>query len=210
MTEQHTYRYGDRVRHRKRPEWGVGAVIRTEEVTIDGERTQRVSIRFPNEGIKTLSTLHADLSVVQDEPATSPAASSRQGVADFDSMKASGWLSSMADKKVEEVMVAIAEEARDPFLDIGRRLEFTLALYRFDRSGKGLIEWAVAQSGLADPLTRFTRQELEQLFERWAHERDGHLRRLLEEVQDPNLLRQLTSAAPAEAQRAVKRVGARR
>ena len=52
---------------------------------------------------------------------------------------------------------------------------------RFNRNGGSLIEWAIAQSGLDDPMSRFNRHELEQFFDRWSWERDRTLARTLEE-----------------------------
>src|SRR5262245_23889564 len=45
---------GDKVRHPKRPEWGVGEVTRIEHVTREGKPDQRVWVRFPSVGLKTL------------------------------------------------------------------------------------------------------------------------------------------------------------
>ncbi len=45
---------GMTVRHRKRPEWGIGTVNRVETVTRGASRDQRLWIRFTNEGLKTL------------------------------------------------------------------------------------------------------------------------------------------------------------
>ncbi len=132
-------------------------------------------------------------------------------MAAYDKMSESGWLAPMAHRKVEEVMIGLPEEAKDPFTSLKRRLKFTLDLYRFDSSGRGLIDWAVAQSGLDDPLGRFSRQELEQLFDRWAVERDSHLRRLLDEARSEQaMVRELVSQAPSSAQQSVRRLTARR
>lgn len=210
MKAPERFEFGDRVRHDKRPEWGIGSVVKAEESTVNGSPMQRLSVRFPNAGIKTLSTQHAELSVVADEPGTSTITDDSPSIETLDRMN-DGWLGSMAKRKVDEIMLAIPEPARDPFSSYRQRLQFTLALYRFDRSGRGLIDWAVAQSGLDDPLGRFTRQELEQMFDRWSMERDNHLRKLLDEGRtETNVVRELMASAPAPAQHAVQRIHARR
>ena len=57
--------FGDRVRNRKRPEWGVGSVVKAENASVNGHAGQRLSVRFPSVGVKTLSTGHADLERVE-------------------------------------------------------------------------------------------------------------------------------------------------
>jgi hypothetical protein len=207
MGPQTQYKFGDRVRHRKRPEWGIGSVVKAELITVNGQPSQRVSVRFPNAGLKTLSGAHAELEPAGDDGVDSD----DQGLAWSDTLRDSGWLSPMAQRKASEVMTSLPMEARDPFTSLRRRLQFTLDLYRFDRSGGSLVDWAVAQTGLDDPLSRFSRQELEQLFERWAFERDNHLRKLVDESQkDPSMLRELLPQAPAAARDVVRRITAGR
>lgn len=210
MSEQ-TFEFGDRVRHRARPEWGIGSVVKVEEARVDGTRTRRLSIRFPNAGLKTLSAAHADIERLDAEVETDAASNGQRPLDALDRMKESGWLGNVAERKIEEVMTALPEAARDPFRTLRDRLAFSLALYRFDRSGRGLIDWAVAQSGLEDPLSRFNRHELEQHFDRWAFERDNHLRRLVEEARrDGGFPDDLLSAAPKAARDAVRKISAQR
>jgi hypothetical protein len=204
MAEKTELEFGDRVRHRKRPEWGVGSVIRVEAMPNNGQPGRRVQVRFPNGGLRTLSAAHADLERVVELEA-SPDTDDDTSVADWDKVGQTDWLAPVAQKKIEEMMITLPMEARDPFNGLRERLQFTLDLYRFDNSGKGLIDWAVAQSGLDDPLTRFSRQELEQHFDRWSFERDTHLRRLLQET-DRGTVAKLMERAPVTARDAVQRV----
>jgi hypothetical protein len=104
-------------------------------------------------------------------------------------------------------MRRLPEATLDPFRSIDGRLEATFALFRFEPTGRGLVDWAVAQTGLDDPLSRFNRHELESFFERWRGERDAHLGRLLAEA-PPGTADRLLGGAPPAARRAVKRVGA--
>ena len=72
----------------------------------------------------------------------------------------------------------------DPFSNLASKLRATLDSYRFTasppmsqtpRDARCLLDWAIAQSGLDDPLTHFNRHELEQAFGRFAMQRDRHL-----------------------------------
>jgi hypothetical protein len=192
---------GDRVRVAAKPEWGIGTITKVEIVNglkSNGHVPQRLSVRFPNGGIKTLVTGHADLQRVSDAAdqfTTDESPSARY----WDKVNESDWLGSMARRKIEEAMLTLPQDVRDPFNSLQKRLSLTLGLYRFDRSGRGLMDWAVAQTGLDDPLSRFTRHELEQKFERWVVERDSHLQKLLQEAQAPGRDRSIVATALKEA-----------
>jgi hypothetical protein len=206
MMSERKFQIGDRVRHAKRPEWGIGNVVKVEEATIHGRTVQMVSVRFGNAGVKTLSSSHADLQLAPGEESASTSAADAPVLA-WEKMDESDWLAPLARRKVEQAMVSIAAEARDPFNSLQKRLRFTLDLFRFDKSGRSLIDWAVAQSGLADPLSRFTRQELEQMFDRWAYERGVHLSRLLQDARsEPAMVANLVKMAPKAAQDTVRRL----
>ena len=117
-----------------------------------------------------------------------------------------GWLGEIAKKQPEDAMIAIPEAATDPFAPVTRRLQFVYELYRFNRNGGSLIDWAIAQSGLDDPLSRFNRHELEQFFDRWSWERDRVLAKTVDEgrregIPIDNLLRD----APPSARRGLKK-----
>lgn len=198
--------YGDRVRHAGRPEWGIGTIVKVEPLPINGHTTQRLSIRFPNAGMKTLVEEAADLQRItdsgdpfhEDDTATSTRA--------WDKFSADDWLSPVARKKVLEALIALPGEVRDPFNSLQKRLHLTFRLYRFDRSGKGIMDWAVAQTGLDDPLSRFSRQELEQHFARFAQERDAHLSRLIQEARgDMNVVNAALENTPHAALEAARR-----
>jgi hypothetical protein len=142
------------VKHRQRPEWGSGSVTRVEPLTRAGTRDQRLWIKFANAGLKTLLASAAD--------------------------SEGGWLGQIAQKKPEQAMSELPPNATDPFITPERRLKNLLGLYRFDSSAK-LIDWAVVQSGLDDPLSRFNRIELEAFYKNWSLERDLTLHRLVSE-----------------------------
>ena len=199
--------FGDRVRHTGRPEWGIGTITKVEQVPVNGHTTQRLSIRFPNAGMKTLIAEQAELQRVantNDPLADSEAPAARA----WDKLSKDDWLSPVAQKKMVEALIALPPDVRDPFISLQKRLHLTLRLYRFDKSGKGLMDWAVAQTGIDDPLSRFSRQELEQHFARFATERDAHLNRLLQETRgDMNLINAALQNPPPAAMDALRKVG---
>jgi hypothetical protein len=132
----------------------------------------------------------------------------------WDKINESDWLGPMAKKKVEEALISLPLDVRDPFNSMQKRLSLMMGLYRFDRSGRGLMDWAVAQTGLDDPLSRFTRQDLEQKFDRWAYERDNYLAKLLQEARAPgndsSAIATAMKTAPPAGQDMVRRLIANR
>jgi len=187
MTTQR-YQFGDRIVHADKPEWGVGQVIGAEDVTIDGVAGQRLKIRFDREGLKSLATQIADLL-----PAESQTAMERA-----EAEVVPGLNPDASEQVVREVMTTIPESARDPFASLTARLSATFALYRFEPTGASLVDWAAAQSGLTDPLSRFNRHELEEFFRRFAVTRDEQLRSLLNEAKrtDPQAIPNAAKGAP--------------
>lgn len=198
--------YGDRVRVPTRPEWGLGQVVRVETGSAAGRPAQRVSVRFPNVGLKIFNTSKAELERVSGEgPTEIP--HDRPSAADWQEVDQAGWLGPVAERKISQIMTSLAPEAKDPFASLRARLRYTVGLYRFQRTGGPLIDWAVAQSGLDDPLSRFTRHELELWFDRWADARDAHLARLLQEARkEPELVRELLADAAPSAREAISRL----
>lgn len=193
--------FGDRVVHAKRPEWGAGVVTAAQKIVHEGTPCQRLTIRFDRAGVKTLSTAVAELVSAADGPVLAPPA---QSEADADA----GWLSRLSGKSPEEMMSRLPEAATDPFSSLEARLKATLALYRFTDQGGSLLDWAAAQSGLKDPLSEFSRHDLERLFQRFAFVRDEHLKKLVQEMRkkDPTVLQVVLRAAPPTASQALRRL----
>ncbi len=200
-----TYKKGDRVRHPSRPEWGIGVVSKIEVVTRGESTDLRVWVRFPSIGEKTLLASAAGLEII-DEPNFSSGVHSRPSVTDFDVAKGGGWLGAISKQSADDLMMALPGEATDPFANPRRRLEVTLKLYRFDGTPARLVEWSIAQSGLDDPMSRFNRQELEQLYKRWMFNLDAHLLKLLAELRRERIVvDQVLLTAPPLAVKAVRR-----
>lgn len=196
------FKFGDRVVHTGRPEWGTGVVTAVQPVVHEGKSVQQVTLRFDREGLKTLSTAFAPLEHAHEAtPLAKDAAAEPKG-----------WLDSISTDDPSEAMARLPEPTRDPFTSIPARLKATLTLYRFTDRGASLLDWAAAQTGLADPLSRFNRHQLEVFFKRFANERDAHLRKLVGEgrKQDPQGVEMVMATAPSAAKDALRRVYADR
>jgi len=194
------WKLGDRIVHSGRPEWGIGEVRSAESTTQDGRKCQRLTVRFERAGVKTLTTAFAELKSADDSIAL-------REVAEAERADGAGWLNAAEAEKPVERMTTLPEIATDPFRTKRARLEATLGLYRFTGGGGSLVDWAVMQSGLKDPLSKFNRHELEQFFERFKGALDAHLKRLVFELkkEDPAGLAELAAAALPQAKTALKR-----
>ena len=179
--------FGDQVRHLDRPEWGVGSVSKVESTSVEGEPAQRITARFANAGIKVLNSSGARLERLEANIASQETGTCRDQFDEIDRMSKDDLLAPIASRKLAELMLAIPEPCRDPFRSLEDRIRSTVELYRFDNGGKGLIGWAVMQTGLDDPLARFNRHELEEHFKRWSHEREQFLRKLMNEARDSSI-----------------------
>ena len=200
-----TYKKGDRVRHPSRPEWGIGVVSKIEVVTRGSSTDLRVWVRFPSIGEKTLLASAAALEILEDQSFSS-SVHSRPSVMDFDVAQGGGWLGSISKQTANDLMTTLPGEATDPFAHPKRRLEVTIKLYRFDGTPARLVEWSIAQSGLDDPMARFNRQELEQLYKKWMFNLDAHLLKLLGEFRrEKAVVDQALLNAPPLAVKAVRR-----
>lgn len=187
------HQIGDRVQHPTKPEWGVGQVVSTQPATQDGRPCQRLQIRFDRAGLKTITTAFVELRPVAGDHA-SP----------------NGLVEDEPDHA--ERLTQLPEPATDPFGTPASRLRATLDLYRHTDDGPGLIGWATAITGLADPLARFSRHELEERFARWRVLRDQQLAKVSLEARSLDVpeLQSIIAAAPSPARDALKRVNRRR
>jgi hypothetical protein len=156
-------------------------------------------VRFERAGVKTLTTAFADLRTPGEMGA-------------LPEKEEGSWLEKAEAEPAEERMSRLPEPATDPFRSKRSRLEATLGLYRFTGIGASLLDWATAQSGLKDPLSRFNRHELERFFERFKNNLDAHLKRLSFEMkkEDPAGLAAAVAAAPQQARTALRRIDAAR
>jgi hypothetical protein len=209
---------GDRVVHTGKPEWGAGGVKSATKTTQDGRPCQLLSIRFDRAGLKTISTAFANLIPAEEaasltpEPLLAPSSpndgeSARHGVSKEDDFTAR-LMGGQGTADIKQAMTRLPDAATDPFTTPLDRLKATLALYRFQPTGGSLLDWAAMQSGLADPMSRFNRHELEKFFESFVIVRDNQLRKVAGEARklDPNGASGLMRQAPASAQQALRRL----
>ncbi|MCL4742307.1 MAG: DUF3553 domain-containing protein [Phycisphaerales bacterium] len=189
-----TWSLGDRLIHATKPDWGVGVVVGATQQTHEGAPCQRLVVRFEHGGVKTLTTAMADLRPVGSLP-TSDNGTGHE-------------TARLAPDELRQRLAALPPESTDPFRSLAARLRSTLALYRHRSSGASLLEWASLQTGMADPLSVFSRHELEQLFSRFSAALDAHARKLLRDglKQDPRAVSEAVAAASPEARAAVKRL----
>lgn len=166
MTNQPTFQSGDRVRHPARPEWGEGRVESAQSAAANGQRGQRLVVTFANHGRVTINT-----AIVPVEPAN--------GAATPASPSGGGWLASLGGGEPAEQLAALPEACGDPLTTLAQRISATMDLYRFAHSPRGMLDWAVAATGRSDPMSDFTREQLEQAFGKFELNRETHLKQLL-------------------------------
>ncbi|MEX0744723.1 MAG: DUF3553 domain-containing protein [Phycisphaeraceae bacterium] len=192
------FQRGDRVVHPRRPEWGAGTVRQTQRIVHQGASAQRLTIDFSTRGRVVLNTAVAPLTRDDARP-TAPATRTEKepqmtrtrsnstrtatpGTPGSD--VGSGWLEQLeqATRNRSHELWELPDAMSDPFASAARRLEATLETFRFSTDARSLIDWAVLQTGLDDPLSKYTRQELEQAFPRFARDRDQHLQSLVRQL----------------------------
>ncbi len=188
------WKAGDRVIHPQKPEWGVGSITAAQGAVQDGRRCQRLTVRFENGGLKTVSTAFAKLSTAA---AGAKAAESSTGT----------WLDEMENNDPRETLITLPESATDPFSSNNARLAATLDLYRFSDDGASLLTWASAQTGLTDPLSRLNRHELEAAFQRFRMVLDRHLGQLVNQCRREGInIDDAAQRATPDARRALQRI----
>lgn len=185
---------GDVVVHPKRPQWGSGIVRQTTRITHQGQSAQRLIIDFANHGRVTLNTAIAQLTAKDASKAMSTNTTDK------------GWLEELEHAqgfKTHELW-ELPDTTTNPFASERARLLATLDTYRWSTEARSLIDWAVTQTGLNDPMTKYTRQELEQNFQRFAHKRDQHLKELVQNIKrlgEKQVLQQVMSEVKLPAAR---------
>ena len=182
------FKRGDIVVHPRCPEWGEGTVEAASPADVNGKPGQRLIVRFAQHGRVTIHTAAAPLVSRDDRLAMSTTTPTIE-------RHESGWLASLNGKPAEHELWQLPEAMTDPFADLAARLRATLDSFRFSTEARSLIDWAAMQTGLDDPMTRYTRQELETGFARFARDRDLHLRELVKQTRREGRLQWLHDAA---------------
>lgn len=181
---------GDRVVHTARPEWGVGKVLNATKLREDGKDVQRLTIRFDRAGTKTISTAVAHLAGADSLPIQ---------VFLPEREDDDGLLMAPDHASLVARLAELPDAATDPFRSLSKRLDATVALYRFGGTGGSLLDWAASQTGMADPLSAFSRHELEDEFAKFRAAVDAHLKKLALDAarQEPTALSGLGNKVPA-------------
>ncbi len=167
MSTSDRYQQGDVVTHPSRPEWGQGVIKSAQAIVHKGTAAQRLNVEFANRGRVVINTAIAPLAQTKG---LKPSMSS--------SMTASGgWLDQLErSKSNSHELWELPDALTDVFSSELQRLLATLETYKFTTEPRPLIDWAVMQTGMSDPLTKYTRHDLEQAFARFARNRDQHLK----------------------------------
>jgi hypothetical protein len=183
MTDSRQFRPGDLVLHPRRPEWGDGVVDEASPVVTPEGKGQRLVIRFQNHGRVTINTSVAPL--VSKESVNAMSSTSTT----YSSSTGQGWLGALSkNSRSDHELHRLPDPMTDPFQSLARRLEATVESFKFSTEARSLIDWAVAQTGLNDPLSKYTRHELELGFARFARDRELHLRDLVKQLRSQGKL----------------------
>lgn len=152
---------GRRVSVIGKPDWGIGVVRRVQTTTINGATQHRVSVQF-NQGTKLLISPPARLTDPVDDP----------------QRKEAGWIEQIGGGSLDSRLRQLPESAVQVLGTIQQRLDAVIPHYSRMEDGKDLIRWARRQTGVGDPLSQWSRDELEVAFASFCNERDAHLRNL--------------------------------
>lgn len=152
---------GRRVANPARPDWGVGVVRKVEPTRHEGRAVQRVTVDFPVCGAKAMLVPPARLI----EP---PAEVTR----------AQGWIEGLAGTTTDDRLRKLPESVSQMFGTPRERLRAVARLYVYGDEPGQLVKWARAQTGAADPLALWSRDELTLAFQSFCRERDDFLRAL--------------------------------
>lgn len=190
----------DKVRHAKQPGWGVGVVLTAQRISHDGEPCQRLTVRFDQAGKKTVSTAFADLRKLTPSSADETPSPQKKTTSTRSGKPAPAARPvpptpqppiATAEQPSPEVLarqiITIPADLADPFRPLAERLASTAEAYRFDPATRDLLDWATIQTGLHDPLSVFSRHDLEQHYQTYRIHLDRHLRSLLDECRSSRL-----------------------
>ncbi len=156
---------GKKVRVPARPEWGIGTVLRVQPTTAGGAAAHRVSIQFPT-GHRHLVVPPARLEPPDEEQPT----------------RAAGWIDTLGGATLDDRLRALPEHVRDFLGTASQRIVAISALFRYTEDDKSLLRWARDQTGIADPLTHWSRDELRSAFDNFVRSRDRLLRETVARV----------------------------
>ena len=187
---------GDVVVNPGKPEWGAGSVTRAVSHRHQGTLCQQLTVRFDRGGIKTIVTAMGTL---------------RRAGAERNSEASPGPIGQGASPANPEMTLAelgtLPESLADRSLPPASRLTDALAWFRFEGSGAMVLDWAIARTGWRDPLSRYSRNEIEEQHARFFNSLHGTLRSLVMDTmhQGPQQLADAVKNAPPQGRAAAQR-----
>jgi len=196
-TPTHTFQRGDAVTHPRRPEWGQGVVRQATTIQYQGQSAQRLAIDFAHQGRVVINTAVAPIAPKGNPPPMRSANTTSSG---------SGWLDQLekANTGSKHELWDLPSAMTDPFASLTQRITATLESFRYSAEPRSLIDWAIAQTDLHDPLSKYTRHELELAFPRFTRDRNSHLLDLVRQAKrrgERQLLDQMRSGTRLPAAR---------
>ena len=211
MADVPLFSQGDVIIHTVCPQWGEGVVDEVVNIVHDGKAAQRLIVKFANRGRVTLNSAIAPLvskdaavamNPFRNTPMSPAPAYARAGESNRNSNSSGNtggpggaggagadWLSKF--EKREHELHKLPASLNDVFSSLEQRMEATLDTYKFSTEPRSLMDWAVIQTGLNDPMTKYTRHELEVGFERYARDRDLHLKDLVKQFKQEGKMSEL-------------------
>ncbi len=180
---------GARVTNAARPEWGVGTILRVQQTYLRGKPAHRVSIQFAV-GHRTLLVPPARLLAPQPEP-----------------RREAGWLEGLGKTTLDDRLRSLPEQVTQVLGTPRERFAALIPLYTVAEHSPALLRWATSQTGAADPLTHWTRDELLVALREFCNERDAHLRNvaaLLKQAEGPEALQKALAGLPESLRQPVQ------
>jgi hypothetical protein len=185
---------GQSVCNAARPEWGVGRVLSVQPARIGDKPAQRVSIQFAT-GHRTVLVPPARLVTPGPEP-----------------QRQAGWLDGIGKSTLDDRLRALPAEITEVLGTPLDRLAAIIPLYAVSEENKSLLRWARDQTGIADPLSQWTRDELLVALRDFRNERDAYLRGIaarIKQKQGPDALQQALASIPDALRPAIEEALAR-
>lgn len=149
---------GHKVRNAARPEWGTGVVLRVQAASLNGECVHRISIQFAN-GHHVLMAPPARLIAPTPEP-----------------QRSAGWLENLGKTTLDDRLRSLPPSVVKMLGSPRARLAALIPYYAFEEESESLLRWAREQTGVRDPLSQWTRDELSAAWQHFCAERDAHFR----------------------------------
>lgn len=173
---------GAKVRNAARPEWGVGTVLRVQQIPAGDQPAHRLSIQFDT-GHRTVLVPPARLVKAEPEP-----------------KRAAGWLEGLGKTTLDDRLRSLPGEVTQVLGTPRERLAAVIPFFAITEDSPSLLRWASSQTGVADPLTLWTRDELLVALRDFCRERDAYLRTvaaLIKQAEGAEALQETLASLPA-------------